>query len=382
MNQELTKKETPSAYTTNHLAYSGHFLNDFGQYDGCQSQTVSHYLTMYFLFNKTVNLTIGFCGPVSCSSTDALNNIDTIYQLFDKGMGLPLKDYAPKNATTFYDPRRGEEVDFVTVLVFILLIGVVSLSVMGTSMNAYFEIKDTARKSKKGGNKKPLLADKAPEKGSGSGDQSGDGKEVAKKEKKPGERNYKGFFKLLNCFDLRKNFNRLVTVKYTDNYDYNLELFNGLRVLFMMYVVYGHTYLFGTQYCGNPNDILLIAKGWYLLVIYAALYSVDAFFFMSGFFFAFIAIGKLKKMRANIKSYLSLCFHRLFRIWPSYAFAILFFYKILRFMGSGPIWFVMDDTVALCNEGKVFENLFFLDDFLVQSANYCYGWGWYLSNDF
>lgn len=181
---------------------------------------------------------------------------------------------------------------------------------------------------------------------------------------------------------MRKNFSKLVTVKYTERYDFNLEVFNGLRVLFMLYVVYGHTYLFGTKYAGNLQDLQGIVNGWYLLVVYAALYSVDAFFFMSGFLFAFIAVSKLEKVRPSVKSFFGLAAHRIFRIWPAYALAILFFYKALRHTGSGPIWFIMDKVVGLCDNGKVFENLTFSDDFLVKSADYCYGWGWYLSNDF
>lgn len=134
---------------------------------------------------------------------------------------------------------------------------------------------------------------------------------------------------------------RLVTVKYSDQYDYNLEIFNGIRVLCFMYVVYGHTYLFGTNYADNLIDFIDITRTWWFLVPFAALYSVDVFFYMSGFFLAFIALGKLEKMRPGCKSFIILALHRLFRIWPTYAIAILFFWKVLPYMGNGPVWFQM-----------------------------------------
>lgn len=58
--------------------------------------------------------------------------------------------------TNFYDPRVSKEDDAVAYLCYILIGGVASLSVGGTLMNAYFELKDTAKKPSK---KNPLLGD-------------------------------------------------------------------------------------------------------------------------------------------------------------------------------------------------------------------------------
>lgn len=149
----------------------------------------------------------------------------------------------------------------------------------------------------------------------------------------------------------------------------------------MLYVVFGHSFLFGTTYIDNLPDLPDFADSWWMLILNAALFSVDVFFYMSGFLFAYIGIGKLKKMRPTPLNFVGLCIHRLLRFWPAYALAILFFWRVLPMMGSGPVWFQMTQYTSLCDT-TIWQNFLLLDDFLVQSANYCYGWGWYLSNDF
>lgn len=195
------------------------------------------------------------------------------------------------------------------------------------------------------------------------------------------KRELKGIFKLIDCWDARKNFQKIVTVKYTDTYDYNLEIFNGIRVLMMLYVVYGHSFIFGTNYIDNLTDIPELAESWTLLVIFGALYSVDVFFYMSGFLFAYIGLNKLRKVRPTPLNFIGMCFHRLLRFWPTYAVAVMVFWRVGPLLGEGPIWFKMYYFTSLCDT-TVWQNLLLVDDFVVQSADYCFGHGWYLSNDF
>jgi len=362
--------------TTNFLGFSGRFVNDFGEYQACQDSARSHYLTLYFnasVMGTSVDVLFGYCAPKECSAEDSYANATGVFNIFSRGVfNLSLLTNKPCEVN-FYDPNEPElGSSGMTIGIAIALSAIASLTVMGTLMNAYFDIKDSLREKRSKIDAERLLGDVTQ----ASSDNQ------AQSPPKPRKRNLRGFLRFIDCFDARKNFLRIVTVKYTDHYDFNLEIFNGLRVFYFLYVVYGHTYMMGTNYIDNLADLPDYAQGWWLLIVFAALYAVDAFFFMSGFFFAFIALSKLQKMRPSPKNYMVLAFHRLFRIWPAYIFAILFFWRILPLMGSGPVWFQMTDTTSLCENGKVLQNLFFVDDFLVESQNYCYGWGWYLSNDF
>ena len=71
--------------------------------------------------------------------------------------------------------------------------------------------------------------------------------------------------------------------------------------------------------------------------------------------------------------------HRYFRIMPSYVIAILIYWKLLKLTGQGPIWDQITYTTDECH--KMWRNVLLIDNFFDFSFA-CYGWGWYLSNDF
>lgn len=370
-----TDIDNPSEITTNFEALSGRFLNDFGEYEACQNQNVSHYMTLNMTANisgAAVPVAFGFCAPVVCSAQDILGNASLVFDLYaySKIFNFSLI-YVQPCEIYVYDPTQpllGAE--YSAVIVFIFLGILTSFTVLGTLMNAFFDIKDSFAEKRKL-DQDALLAAATQSSGESPPRNAG-----------PKKRNYKAFLKFLDCFDARKNFQRIVHVKMSESYDANLEIFNGLRVFMFMYVVYGHTYLFGTTYIDNLADLPGFVYSWWMLIIFAALYAVDAFFYMSGFFVAFLAVGKLEKMRPGLKNFFILAFHRFYRIWPTYLFAVLFFWKVLPRLGSGPVWFQTYQYTSLCDDGDWIENVSFLDDFLVTSSNYCFGWGWYLSNDF
>jgi len=374
-----------SNYTKGFVAFSGRFLNDFGEYDICQNYTSNYYLTMQFtanISNSTFDAMIGYCSPKNCSISESLANIDLVYEAYKQGMALPLANISNSSTAAFYDPKAPPPGDkATTIVIFAIVVLVVLCVIAGTALGVYWEVVEEARLKNRGSEK--LLRESGGDPSSADLTSENvnrlDTSSIAPPVKPKKE--LKGVFKFLDCFDARKNFDKIVKVKYTDSYDFNLEVFNGIRVLMMLYVVYGHTFLFGTNYIDNVSDIPGITNGWGLLIPNAALYAVDVFFYMSGFLFAYIGLGKLKKMKPNALNYFGLGFHRFLRIWPTYAFAVIFFWRVLPYLGEGPMWFKMTYYTQLC-EGNAWKNLVLLDDFLVDSADYCFGWGWYLSNDF
>ena len=57
--------------------------------------------------------------------------------------------------------------------------------------------------------------------------------------------------------------------------------------------------------------------------------------------------------------------------------AILMFWKIGPYLGSGPIWRTYYDISCSCNNGGVVWNMFFLDNFEdhgPSGMDYCFGW--------
>jgi len=370
-----------SNYSQNFLAFSGRFINDFGEYEVCQNSTASHYLTMNFsaTVNKTsVTVVIGFCAPVMCSAQESKELIANVYQIYQQGMGLPLDKLTTPEKTFFYDPKSSPPGGkAATVIIFVVLSLIVSLTFAGTGLGVYAEYRAKQRFKKTDDSETLLLNDQGNARGHNESSERTEQSIAAEVPK----RELRGMFKFLDCFDARKNFEKIIKIKYTATYDQNLEIFNGIRVMMMLYVVYGHSFLFGTTYVDNLTDLADLIKDWWLLVLYAALYSVDVFFYMSGFLFAYIGVGKLKKLKATPLNYIGLCIHRLLRFWPTYAVALIFFWRVLPYLGEGPVWFQMTYYTSLC-DGTIWQNFALLDDLLVTNADYCFGWGWYLSNDF
>lgn len=62
---------------------------------------------------------------------------------------------------------------------------------------------------------------------------------------------------------------------------------------------------------------------------------------------------------------------------PCYIIAILVFWKVSVLLGDGPAFPFFSTQVDVCSE--MWKNVIFIDDFYDAK---CFGWGWYLSNDF
>lgn len=100
---------------------------------------------------------------------------------------------------------------------------------------------------------------------------------VAKKEPKIMQ-----FFK---CFSLPDNYKQLMTTRTGP-----LDFFNGVRALSILYVIFGHDYYLRNGASRNPAYILDFVKIPYFLIIASGFYAVDVFFWLSGFFLAFVIL--------------------------------------------------------------------------------------------
>ena len=70
-----------------------------------------------------------------------------------------------------------------------------------------------------------------------------------------------------------------------------------------------------------------------------------------------------QKTKSFGKFYLMSVLHRFIRIWPTYMLAILMFWKVGPYLGSGPIWRTFYNLSCSCNNGGVLWNVFFIDNF-------------------
>jgi len=184
---------------------------------------------------------------------------------------------------------------------------------------------------------------------------------------------------IAECFDLKQNITDLFKDEIGAGHDPNLNIVHGIRAFSYGWVVYGHTFM---EVMTSKNAIYMTTylKSAWFLVLMAALYAVDTFFFLSGFFTGFFMLSKLRNMKIGFKSFGQLFFHRWLRLWPAYFVAILFSWKLSVYMGKGVLWYSYVAGAQACDE-DYWKNMLFLDNATTYSDS-CFGWGWYLSNDF
>jgi len=114
----------------------------------------------------------------------------------------------------------------------------------------------------------------------------------------------------------------------------DLNAWDGVRSLAMMWVVIGHTFSFSLNVIENITSAQYFGNQAYILVLEAGILSVDVFFCLGGFFLAFIMLRT--KITPKICGLAIL--QRALRVWPAFILSMLFFYSLYMRFGSGPNW--------------------------------------------
>ncbi|KAH3746188.1 transmembrane protein NRF-6 [Pelomyxa schiedti] len=162
---------------------------------------------------------------------------------------------------------------------------------------------------------------------------------------------------------------------------------NGVRVLSIWWVMLGHcAEVLVSPGPGVVNMIYVdekIIPSANFFWVFAAYYSVDTFFFMSGFLIAYLLLKDLAEKGRNHPNYFLYYFHRYWRLTPSYALILFASITVIIRWQRGPFaWRIVIDGVELANcEQYWWTNLLYINNFYPWSNNYCISWSWYLAND-
>lgn len=162
--------------------------------------------------------------------------------------------------------------------------------------------------------------------------------------------------KLLRCFSLMHNLEKFGQIRSGTP----TSCLDGIRTLSMCWVVLGHTLLWpfdanlpGYSNIGSivpffSNDSLIAS--WTGQVILSAEFSVDSFFFMSGFLATYIGIKKLGKSGMTVFTPLKaapfMYLDRFLRLTPTYMFIVLTYTHVVPLLSSGPFWTLLDQVTG------------------------------------
>lgn len=190
--------------------------------------------------------------------------------------------------------------------------------------------------------------------------------------------------KLIECWSVVRNCRDLFYKK--NPVDLNLEILNGVRVLSMCWVISGHTFdFFNVSPLSNLTDITdYIEHNYWIQTWIAGTFSIDVFFFLSGFLCAITMTAQLadkaENLQQGVKTVIVCYVHRYIRLLPLYLLGILAAMSIIPWIFSeGPLA-VFNEWGQGCCERKWFQNLLYVQNFY-QIGEGCLIWTWYLAND-
>ncbi|KAL5284197.1 hypothetical protein ACFFRR_006461 [Megaselia abdita] len=192
---------------------------------------------------------------------------------------------------------------------------------------------------------------------------------------------YKGPSKnpYLMAFSVPSNAEKLFHVS-TNKAKNNIDCLNGIRVISMIWVIYGHAIMMNTSAPQiNWFDLVRWTRTFFSMFTQNAYISVDSFFFMSGLLLAWIGMKEIEKVKGKLNVPL-MYLHRYLRLTPMVAFVMLFVLSLLKFFGNGPRFDECIEGAAFGCAKNWWMNLLYIQNY--ATFDLCLGQTWYLAIDF
>ncbi len=319
--------------------HSGKGLNDLGDLWACNSANFSRYMLLQ-ISGVPMSLGLGICGPKECTEKDYYGLKAPIAAVLNKLLTSdgpsPTNCNITSSSIVFADPveRRSQYTTKGTF--FYLAMGffglVVFLNLLGYTLNIIF----------------------------------------------PASKSSGTLHRAISCFDFAQNLQAIFAPAGKQEPD--LRVFNGIRVFSMLWVILGHTFYYSKNaFLTNIFEVSEFIKQFRYCYILGAPFSVDAFFFISGFLAAYLLVVQLKTHGGRIH-FLKLYLHRVLRIMPMYVTCILLFCFVLPMLGTGPGFHgYIEKAQEDC--GRYWHwHMLFINNFLPSEAD-CMGFSWYIAND-
>ena len=165
----------------------------------------------------------------------------------------------------------------------------------------------------------------------------------------------------LLSFSIGRNISNIFKIRIPSSK--TIDCLHGMRVISMMWVLYGHTFIMfimtSTINRKNIYDFLLKPES---LLVTTAFISVDTFLFISGFLVTWMGLKNVDKMKGKLNVF-KLYIHRYIRLTPMLAIIILFTITLLKFCSSGPKWNSALNSQSYPCERYWWKNLLYIQNY-------------------
>ena len=317
--------------TLNQIQHSGKTINDLGHWHSCTNLKDSHYLIVDFKLSM-VQTKVGICVPVQCTPEDLTEFIGNV------SMYLPhyLKSATLNTFTRIYKPlntKCGTGCYLSWLAIFCLVTAV--------AFGSYFGSKQ-------------------------------------KSERIDEDQNLTRMQELLACFSIYDNFSSLFYRKFQDS----TSIFDGIRALSLLWIISVHVEIARfLDVIVDLNDISEFLKTFLASFIPQATYSVDAFFWLSGFLLGFLILDEANKRGGKIR-WGGVFVTRIIRLLPMYMFILIFINFIIPSWATGPKWDQVETYIKTDCDKYWWTNLLFVNNHIPwYTGNDCVGQSWYMAAD-
>ncbi|XP_037825920.1 uncharacterized protein LOC119613920 [Lucilia sericata] len=189
---------------------------------------------------------------------------------------------------------------------------------------------------------------------------------------------------LLLCFAFQTNASTILSIDQQK--ETQTSCVHGLRVISVLWTIMVHTYLQMFNIGENRFRRIMVERSPWYQIVGNATFSVDTFFFISGFLVTLLYLKSMKKDAEDSTKYMKkgfvdtviLVVYRYIRLTPAYLFVIFFNDFALRQTFDGSVF---QPTVLPNTCSKYWwRNILYINNFY-PLTEICMIWSWYMAND-
>ncbi|XP_031635860.1 O-acyltransferase like protein [Contarinia nasturtii] len=193
---------------------------------------------------------------------------------------------------------------------------------------------------------------------------------------------------LLLSFSIITNFNAICDRSVGSD---TIPSIHGLRAISMAWVILGHTCIIVFKYADNMELRKVVEKEFWFQTISNATFSVDTFFFISGFLVSYIyfrtnAKGKLEKLSKGVNEFTAGTFHffgligyRFVRLTAPYMFVLGLVEVVMKYFYHHSVFETPTPDHENC-PNYWWRNILYINT-LFPVEQMCMLWSWYLADD-